>query len=221
VIFKDYVNEINNETIVFHEPSNRWICYMDLDQTPPFHNEFLEPTYEITQGFEGGIGYSFDEDTRFAMFDIQAANNRTVIADTIGMTMTPYAPTPLDESAGTQDNIGLSATIYAPTVHISYIILDTYFLEWNYDQYGWPERQMVTVTTTEPSVVVSEMPVWMTGRDSSGNTIVAGVTTVTNGDYIYLYPASQATDHRQDQVEISDSFGNVSLIYVRQYAEPI
>jgi hypothetical protein len=69
--FKDYVIETNNETIVFHEPSNRWITFVDFNQTPANgYNVPLELTYDIVRGFEGGIGYSFNKETRFAKFDI-------------------------------------------------------------------------------------------------------------------------------------------------------
>jgi len=70
VIFKDNADNTNNEIIVYHEPSNRWICFADLEQTPASYNVMLELDYEIVKGFENGIGYSFDEDTRFAVFDI-------------------------------------------------------------------------------------------------------------------------------------------------------
>jgi hypothetical protein len=219
VIFKDYVNEINNETIVFHEPSNRWICKMDLDQTPPFHNEFLEPTYEITQGFEGGLGYTFDEDTRFAVFDIVTPMNGVVMPDTISMAMTPYAPTVLDGSLGTQTNIVMGATIYAPDVHISYITLDTNFLEWQYYEAGTTVSESVLVTTTEPSILISSMPAWMSCVDADGHTIVAGETPITNGEYIYPYPISGTDTYRQGQIKFVDSFGNEAIIYVIQYAE--
>jgi hypothetical protein len=71
VIFKDNANNANNETIVYHEPSNRWITFAEFDQTPVVgYNVMLELDYSIVKGFENGIGYWFNEDTRFAMFNI-------------------------------------------------------------------------------------------------------------------------------------------------------
>lgn len=220
IIFKDYVEESNNETIVFHEPSNRWICYMDLDQTPPFHNEFLEPTYEITQGFEGGIGYSFDEDTRFAMFDIQAANNRTVTPDTISMTMTPYDPTPSDESEGSQDNISMSATVYAPTIHISFITLDPYSAEWTYNQYDSANTRTISITTNGDAAVVDGVPVWLTAKNETLHTITNGVTTVNNGEHLYLYPTAENTGNdRSGTITLTDAYGNTASLSVIQYGD--
>jgi len=71
VIFKDTVLEENNENIVFHEASNRWICFTDMDRTyDEGWNQILELDWWVLWGFDGGLGYSFDEDTRFAVFDI-------------------------------------------------------------------------------------------------------------------------------------------------------
>jgi hypothetical protein len=93
VIFKDYVTEDNDEAIMFHEPSNRWICFTDMGYTPTEGwNQILELDYWILSGFEGGIGFLFDEDTRFAVFDIETAGDitgfitGTVIMDEDGTT---------------------------------------------------------------------------------------------------------------------------------------
>jgi hypothetical protein len=72
VTFKDRVDANNNDTVVFHEPSNRWICFTEFDSTPETgYVTPLEPTYSVLRGFSGGIGYSFDEETRFSHFDFE------------------------------------------------------------------------------------------------------------------------------------------------------
>lgn len=71
VVFKDLVDKTNNDTVVFHEPSDRWITLTEMDYTPVGgFNEMLELTYEVVKGFENGIGYEFDEETRFTKFNI-------------------------------------------------------------------------------------------------------------------------------------------------------
>ena len=96
--FKDYVIGDNDETIVFHEPTNRWITFVEFNQTPVGgYNVPLELTYDIVHGFEGGLGYSFDEATRFAIFNIGNGNgtsNQTrIFPPEIPLTFTLYPPT--------------------------------------------------------------------------------------------------------------------------------
>jgi hypothetical protein len=80
VTFKDRVDANNNDTVVFHEPSNRWICFTEFDQTPEDgYVTPLEPTYHIVRGFEGGLGYSFDEETRFSHFDFETTGGQQVL----------------------------------------------------------------------------------------------------------------------------------------------
>lgn len=72
VIFKDNVNADNDEAIMFHEPSNKWICFTDMSYTPEGGwDQILELDYWVLNGFEGGIGFEFDNDSRFAIFDIE------------------------------------------------------------------------------------------------------------------------------------------------------
>jgi hypothetical protein len=93
VIFKDNVNADNDEAIMFHEPSNKWICFTDMSYTPAEGwNQILELDYWVLSGFEGGIGFEFDNDTRFAIFDIETGGGAdayiegTLIVDEDGTT---------------------------------------------------------------------------------------------------------------------------------------
>jgi hypothetical protein len=93
VIFKDHANNTNNDTIVYHEPSDRWICFTDFEYTPVGgYNEMIELTWSIVTGFEGGLGYNWNEDTRFAEFDFVASVNATVQMPLAQLTLTPYDP---------------------------------------------------------------------------------------------------------------------------------
>lgn len=72
VLFKDTVNNANNEAVVFHEPSDRWITSTNQFEYTPLepYNQLLELEYSVVRGFENGIGYEFDEESRFAVFNI-------------------------------------------------------------------------------------------------------------------------------------------------------
>ena len=83
VTFKDRVEEINNDTVVFHEPSNRWICYADFTQTPlAGFNTMFEPIYTVLRGFAAGLGYTWDESTRFSHFDFETQKAPPVLEPT-------------------------------------------------------------------------------------------------------------------------------------------
>jgi len=80
VTFKDRVDANNDDTVVFHEPSNRWICFTEFNTTPEEgYNIPLEPTYEIVRGFLGGLGYTWDEETRFSHFDFETQDIPVVV----------------------------------------------------------------------------------------------------------------------------------------------
>jgi hypothetical protein len=82
VVFKDNVNADNDEAIIFHEPSNKWICFTDMDYTPAEGwGQILELDYWVLSGFEGGIGFEFDNDTRFAVFDIETGGGADVFIE--------------------------------------------------------------------------------------------------------------------------------------------
>jgi hypothetical protein len=120
VTFKDYVDEKNNETIVFHEPSNRWICFTEFDQTLiEGWNQILELTYDIVQGFEGGLGYEFDEDTRFAIFNLvhTGATKRTIM-DELGLTIVATSPTISAGGSKTETEAPLTIVAASPTVEV-------------------------------------------------------------------------------------------------------
>ena len=83
VTFKDRVDSNNDDTVVFHEPSNRWICYTEFDKTEEDGYIIpLEPTYDIVRGFAAGLGYSFNEVTRFSHFDFETQAAPPVIEPT-------------------------------------------------------------------------------------------------------------------------------------------
>jgi hypothetical protein len=118
--FKDYVVDANNETIVFHEPSNRWISFVGFTQTPSGgYNVPLELAYAIVKGFEGGINFFFNEDTRFAEFWITTPPNYAPTMDIAPLTITTYDPTVIVDCGVTGDVAGVVLTAYDPTCTIT------------------------------------------------------------------------------------------------------
>jgi len=167
VIFVDYDEELNSEVIVFHEPSNRWICFEDLDQTPPSHNVMVEcDTYTILQGFEGGLGYSFDEDERFALFDIVTPSGFvTVNMDSISLAMTVNAPTVTGAGEASDMGIAESMTAYTPTVHISYTYFDIDSMGFVAAASDATYAQTALITSSEATATITAIPTshfWVT-----------------------------------------------------------
>ncbi len=193
--FVDYVLEENNETLIFHEPSNRWICYCDLEQTPSGgYNVPIELTYDIVRGFEGGIGYIWDEDTRFALFNLITTGNLHLEPNNIPITMTVNPPTSIvigcDIAPAVTD---ITMTVYPPTdVHISNTTMSENVMSWNPADYGQAEKQSVIVTTTEALVNVISIPDWVIATVDLINPLSVG-DHVHNGDTVYLYPIAENT----------------------------
>jgi hypothetical protein len=118
--FKDYVLADNDETIVWHEPSNRWITFASFDQTPQGgFNVPLELSYSVVRGFDAGIGFSFDEETRFAVFTINTPKNYNPALDVAGLSVVAYDPTVTVDCATTADLSALTITPYDPTVTVT------------------------------------------------------------------------------------------------------
>lgn len=214
VVFKDYNEELNDVTIVFHEPSNRWICFQDLDQTPTSHNVIVEcKEYTIVQGFEGGLGYSFDEDTRFAVFDILTPGNKVFTMPLITMNMTAYEPTVQADSIMDGSLVSVGMTAYTPTVHISYIYGTPNSLSWSADQFGVIVARTVGITNSESDVVINSVPDWIGITDSLGNPL--GVGSGVDEEALEIYPIeANGGIEKTDHVMLTDGYGNICDIAV-------
>ena len=120
VIFKDYVLGTNDDVIVYHEPSDRWVSFVDSYQTPVGgYNVPLELSYTVVKGFDAGIGFSFDEDTRFAVFDIQTPKNYNPGMDIAALTITALDPTVTVSESPAMDVAALTVTAYDPVATFS------------------------------------------------------------------------------------------------------
>lgn len=223
VVFKDYVLEENIETIVFHEPSNRWITFASLDQTPANgYNVILELSYDIVKGFEGGLGYWFDEETRFAVFDIITTANvgTDVGADEAVLTLTAYPPTSVTCSAElTPANVDITLTPYPPTdVHISYTHLSVDTFNWTGGEAGDGVKIATVVSISEATAKIANKASWITLEGNSG--ILNVGDTVVNGETIYLYPTSSNTGAARsatfDLITDAPAYTNTASVTVSQ-----
>jgi hypothetical protein len=117
VIFKDNANSDNDDVVVFHEGSNRWITFAEFWYTPSEGwNQMVELTYEVVKGFDLGIGFEWDEDTRFAIFDIETSNKADLGLTLGDITLTGYNPTIVIDEAPALSLGDITLTAYDPTV---------------------------------------------------------------------------------------------------------
>jgi hypothetical protein len=199
VTFVDYNNEDNNETIVFHEPSNRWICFEDLHQTPPSYNIMVEcSNYTILKGFEGGLGYSFDEDTRFACFNIVTPGNKAIDMDVISLGMTAYAPSATSDGVPAPEQLGMTMTAYTPTVLIQWLYGSVSSLWFAYDADSaleYSALQMSMSDDLEPFTIDITAVPWVEYAvyDASNTSEVSNPALWGNGCYIRVYPSAENT----------------------------
>lgn len=220
VVFKDIVNEANDEAIMFHEPSNRWICFTNMDQTPADGwNQMIELEWSVLTGFDGGIGYSFDEDTRFAVFNVVTPTNEATFPAKQDLTMTLYDPTfeiDCDEDA---DLMLLAMTQPAPTIFISWVLISIDNFEWDHDEYGATYKQAAGFTCTPlPDYGrITAKPEWITAQSSLSGAILSINSVVYTGDELYLYPASaNLYGDRTGVLTITDDYGNTDSITLTQ-----
>lgn len=226
VVFKDYVLETNIETIVFHEPSNRWITFCSLDQTPANgYNVMLELSYDIVKGFEGGLGYWFDEETRFAVFDIitTANYNNTatqVSADTLVITSPPPSSITVSaELSPSSESIVITSSDVLPThIHVSYTHLSVDTFSWNGGEAGDGVKIATVVSISEATAKIANKASWITLEGNSG--ILNVGDTVVNGETIYLYPTSSNTGAARsatfDLITDAPAYTNTASVTVSQ-----
>jgi hypothetical protein len=229
LIFKDSVIQANNETIVFHEPSNRWITFVDFNQTPlNGFNVPLELTYEIVKGFENGIGYSFNEVTRFAHFDIGGGLGTTAQTpiSPASIPLRISMPTPFISCTANLNplTIGLVSSCMPPAlVHVSWITLGTTSMSWVAEDNGSSVGQFCLITLVgDGDAWLESAPDWI-GVSSIHPPTRLTLQTLSIGDLIYdgdvliIYPLTvNSSVQRTGTVAVKDIFGNVKNVLVTQ-----
>jgi hypothetical protein len=219
VTFKDLVNDDNNETIVYHESSNRWICFADLTKGGTY-NVMLEPDYSIVQGFEGGLGYFFNDETRFAEFSFETSGAiiKNVFAE-LGLTFTLHAPSvQVDSGTGTVSLLSLTMTPQVPTAHVSEIHASVGYMSFSNLEYEVSDKQDVDITVVGgPSGTLTSKPAWVDVFETVHNTKISIGATILNGATIGISPSTMNTGaERWGYVTLTDNYGNSVSIEVHQ-----
>ncbi len=201
VIFRDIVNSANNDTIVFHEPSNRWITLAEFEQTPEEgYNIMLELDYWVLTGFESGIGYSFDEDTRFAVFNIpNTGKSIRTFPDPIEITLELLEPTITCSCDAVADMQEIHLTPLAPTILITYVfVLGGNDLIYTYYEHGDSAKQLKIIKFS-PTAKISSMVYsvsgddWLVIKNSVGDTVGIDSSLLedsANTSNLWFYPSS-------------------------------
>jgi hypothetical protein len=76
-------------------------------------------SYEIVKGFESGINFSFDEDIRFAIFEIVTPSNYNPGLSIAVLTITPYEPTVTVDCDATGDVGAVTIASFEPSCTIT------------------------------------------------------------------------------------------------------
>lgn len=224
VTFRDKVRIANNDTIVFHEPSNRWITFAELEQTPvDGWNEMLELTYDIVHGFEGGLDIYFDEDTRFTVFNIGSGlgttPGRNIQTDLLELTIEALEPTIYIDSSLTMDLLGLSIEALEPVGYISFIEATDTWLWWDYNEYSVEFAQYSDITGTESSCTINGIPLWLSVQ-SDGNILSNGRVLTLPLTQLTFFPITfNSEEARVVYITLTDSRGNIVTITVIQSSQ--
>ncbi len=231
VVFKDIVDKTNNETVVFHEPSDRWITFTEMDYTPAEgFNEMLELTYSVVKGFDLGLGYSFDENTRFTVFNIGAgagtSANVRVTASPLRVSPSLPAPTLAIDVNYTATERKFNMSLPTSFLEISYMSLSVTDMTWVAEEFGEPDMKetVMTIVGGNPDTYtqyaeITYIPSWITvisWDDITGSGSQLGVGSwVLNGNKLHIYPSWANTEGTMmDSVEFIDNYANSARVYV-------
>lgn len=220
--FRDSVNEDNNATIAFHEPSNRWISFYDFEQVDhDGYNVFLELTYEVLQGFDAGIGFYFNADDRFAYFEIEATGAVSVYPTMITLDMGLQTPSITASGSGSGDQQKLTFTLNTPSIVISYLSASDTDMSWDADKSGSGVAEP-TILTVSPSCTITSMPSWITIADILGTTYSVSSQPFYNGQTFYIYPTNDNLGvAKVGTITMATAYGDTETIVVAQDAATI
>ena len=208
VIFKDIVTSDNNDAVVFHEPSNRWICFTEMDQTKDDGwNMPVELDYWIVKGFDGGIGYLFDEDTRFATFALQATASAITFPTRQDLTMTLFTPSVTATCDADASKSDVLMTAYTPSVTVSYVHIAVVSMSWLSTESGIADAYTTALSCSPSPARITAIPSWISVSVLGDEKSVGDY--VYHGDTLYLYP----TTDNYDEAKVNDVFTITSILY--------
>ncbi len=220
VFFRDLVNSDNDDTIVYHEPSDRWITFAEFNQAPiGGYNVMLELDYSILKGFENGIGYSFDEDTRFAVFNIPTtANNRSAYSGLLGLTVTALTPTVTCSAEIDAPKIDLQLIALTPTIVISFVHPSESTLTFASDDFGESREQPMTMLCSPNTCTILSISdgSWFSIKDNSGVPYAEG-STVYDNTVLWFYPNDgNSGAERTGIVAFRNEYNDTAYLYITQ-----
>ena len=221
ITFIDKANADNNETVVFHEGSNRWITFADISREETW-NEFLFPVYSVVQGFLNGLNSSYNEDDGFTYFDIMTGADLSFAATFPTMTITPLAVTTTSSpnpDAGLQ---GLTITPLAVTVVVSSVDIDPSGAGWEWDEFGSSFGIDVTPTIPVGGGTITAKPSWLTVKDKVSGVTLSISSVITNGQVLTIYPTNRnlSADPKEDNLTITDGYSNSASVLATQNGNP-
>ncbi len=196
VIFKDLVTEANDEAIMFHEPSNRWICFTNMDQTPEEGwTQMIQLEWSILQGFTSGYTVDFNEDTYFYEFGITAPPDVRRIEEEQELGVAVLEPTIVIDCDVSADLLTISTTPMPwDAILTPYISASPPNMAFTAAESGLASKQDVTVLCSPSTCTISAVPLdagvpWLTILDVSGNSLSVG-SVITSGQVLRVYPTN-------------------------------
>jgi len=228
--FKDFVNDDNNETIVFHEPSNRWICFASFDQTSigGYNSPLVPSPYTIETGFENGIGYSFNEETGFGHFDLGSGlgttTNVNVTSLELPIVLSVNPPTVSADTSLSVSYVQMVLSVNTATKSTTSLSVSVNSMSWTAPQYGIGNQKTTQFTLVGSDYAsLTSFPTWITVVDYPyyHGSLSVGYT-LYNNNQIGIYPTTANTGvARSGNVVWTDNYGNVATIAVSQDANLI
>lgn len=192
LVFKDLVNKENDETVVFHEPTDRWITFADMSYTPEGgFNEMLELTYSVTRGFDIGLDHYFDEESRFEVFNIVTPINDYDFPALDTLTIESFDPTWYTDSVSAQDLDTLVITSLDPTPVVSYVAISVAGDTWASTAYGSGNSHESYMTCYPSPALITAIPSWMAVAPKVAPLAPYSVgDTIPSGTMLVFYPTS-------------------------------
>ena len=210
VVFKDRVNKENDETVIFHEPSDRWITFTNMSYTPEGgFNEPLELTWSVTRGFALGLNHYFDEASRFEVFNITTGINDSDFPDLDTLTIESFDPTWKADSTQESDLDTIRITSLDPTPVCSYVHIAVAGDTWAADSYGAGNGYESLLTCYPSPAIITAIPSWMEVAPKIAPLAPYSVgDTIPTGTMIVFYPRS-ANDgaQRTGNITLANSNG--------------
>jgi len=185
------------------------------------------------KGFEGGLGYDFDEDTRFAIFDLVTTSNvdtDVLLTGAQTITLTAYPPTSVSctVTIAYVNDETLTLTAYPPTtVEISLVDAVSDELTFQWWEFDPADAQTTTITVTidingvvTPSYcTMTIIPTWV--MVTRGGIVLSSGALIYDGDILSVYPVAEnhtggVLDNNITLVDTKTNIKQIRLIHLTE-----